>query len=412
MEINRLRQDDVSFTDNPPQDVYDLGAPDSSSMARRVHRASLSVHNNNNTDVNVQQVESILRDIQNESQMHDGAYSLKFTVNPEWWRLFAYAMFWLMCTLAIIFARTLVQPYLANGSEDGSACGPFNRNDADFGVLPGEGFDLATQSHLVYVFGYSKSTKYIFIHTYIHTYIYVYTKQRILKDNDLLTKFLLRARPPAPILADSICANWDYSPSRELTAMFYPLFEYSLIVYLCLDFLATSVAMKRGEIEKWFWQFSRVLFPICIILCSQFRMIFVCLAYENVQQHTAGFLGLQWALVLVAIHNAGFVWNSKIAYAQLGGPRGGLRNTHIVITVYLICQIAISIAKLYATTHLVFYGYAVSWSMKPVGSRVAGQVREREEKQHMFDFFKFHLFASNLTIKYINSIYLTFLSAG
>jgi len=38
-----------------------------------------------------------------------------------------------------------------------------------------------------------------------------------------------------------------------------------------------------------------------IVLCSQFRMIFVMLACENVRGHTAGFLGLQLVLVMVPV---------------------------------------------------------------------------------------------------------------
>jgi len=232
-----------------------------------------------------------------------------------------------MCILAIIFSKVMVQPYLAQGPDDGSVCGPFNRNDPEFGVLPGEGFDFSTQSHLKHLFGFN-----------------------------------------------NICANWDYSPSRELTAMFYPIFEYSLIVYLCLDFLATAIANRRGEIEPWFWRFSKIVFPLCILLCSQFRMIFVCIAYENVSQHTAGFLCLQIALVLVALHNAGFVWDSNIAYKQLGGPKNGLRNTRIAVVTYVICLLAISVAKIEATTFVVRFGYGNPWTLQPVGTVVVGQI--------------------------------------
>ncbi len=69
----------------------------------------------------------------------------------------------------------------------------------------------------------------------------------------------------------NICANWDYSPSRELTAMVYPLFEYSLLVYLCLDFLQTQLSYKRGELNEWFYTFAKIVFPINIFLCAQFR---------------------------------------------------------------------------------------------------------------------------------------------
>lgn len=69
----------------------------------------------------------------------------------------------------------------------------------------------------------------------------------------------------------NICANWDYSPSRELTAMVYPLFEYSLLIYLILDFWTTQLANNRGELNAWFWKFSQIAFCINIVLCAQFR---------------------------------------------------------------------------------------------------------------------------------------------
>jgi hypothetical protein len=44
-----------------------------------------------------------------------------------------------------------------------------------------------------------------------------------------------------------ICTNWDYSPARELTAMYYPLFEYSLLLYLVLDFLVSAISYKKDN---------------------------------------------------------------------------------------------------------------------------------------------------------------------
>ena len=82
---------------------------------------------------------------------------LRYTVSPESWRSLAYLMFWSMCILALIFTKTLVKPLLAKGpNEDGSTCGPFNRNDPEIGVFPGEGFDFDSQNHLKSLFGYSK----------------------------------------------------------------------------------------------------------------------------------------------------------------------------------------------------------------------------------------------------------------
>lgn len=193
-------------------------------------------------------------------------------------------------------------------------------------MLPGQGFDFKTQSHLMQLFGFN-----------------------------------------------NICTNWDYSPSRELTAMVYPLFEYSLIVYLCLDFMATAIAYKRGELEEWFWKASKIIFPLCIVLCSQFRMIFVCIAYENVQQHTAGFLGLQIALMLVALQNTLFIWDANIKYEQLGSD---IKNTRRAAVAYLIGDLLICSFKIRATIFVVMNGYGAPWTMAPtfIPGKCVGQI--------------------------------------
>eukprot|EP00485_Elphidium_margaritaceum_P003315 CAMPEP_0202693318 /NCGR_PEP_ID=MMETSP1385-20130828/7468_1 /ASSEMBLY_ACC=CAM_ASM_000861 /TAXON_ID=933848 /ORGANISM="Elphidium margaritaceum" /LENGTH=281 /DNA_ID=CAMNT_0049348979 /DNA_START=69 /DNA_END=911 /DNA_ORIENTATION=+ len=253
------------------------------------------------------------------------APAIKFSVTPEWWRFIAYLAFWGMCILAIVVTKLYVKDRLAAGPSDGAACGPFQRNDPDFGVRPGEGFDFDSQSHLVHLFGFS-----------------------------------------------NICANWDYSPSREITAMFYPLFEYSLLIYLFLDFVATTLAHKRGEIEPLFWRLSQIFFPICVFFCAQFRMIFVCLAYESAQQHTAGFLGLQIALILVAMHNGGFIWDANISYKALGGIKG----TRFAVVCYVLANMIISSFKLAATIHVVRTGRGARWTLKPtmITGVVVGQI--------------------------------------
>lgn len=250
--------------------------------------------------------------------------AFKLSVASETWRFRAYVAFWSMCFFAIGMSNLVVKPILLAGPEDGLACPPFQRAWEEKGVSPGKGFDLSTQSHLMQAFGFN-----------------------------------------------NICSNWDYSPSRELTAMVYPLFEYSLIVYLVLDFLCTYLANKRGELTKGFWAFSKIVFPINIILCSQFRMIFVCIAYENVRLHTAGFLGLQVALVLVALQNTGFIWDAGVAYEALGG----LKGTRIVTLSYIIGDIIICFFKLGGTCSIVFTGVTPDFYFwdSPLPGKVMGQ---------------------------------------
>ena len=95
---------------------------------------------------------------------------------------------------------------------------------SNVGVELGEGFDFTTQSHLKDLFGFN-----------------------------------------------NICANWDYSPSREITAMFYPLFEYSLLFYLVMNYVSTKLAYEKGLLKDWFWNLSQFIFPLNLFLCAQFR---------------------------------------------------------------------------------------------------------------------------------------------
>ncbi|CAJ1963269.1 unnamed protein product [Cylindrotheca closterium] len=108
-------------------------------------------------------------------------------------------------------------------------------------------------------------------------------------------------------------------------------------------------------------------------------MIFVCIAYENVQQHTAGFLGLQMALILVSIQNAGYVWDTDIAY-DIGifgdTVEKKRRGTRIAVVVYIICTVIISIVKVSATANLVLSGEAAPWTMKEsfISGAIVGQL--------------------------------------
>jgi hypothetical protein len=69
----------------------------------------------------------------------------------------------------------------------------------------------------------------------------------------------------------NICTSWDYSPSRELTAMYFPFFEYSLVVYLVLDSVKDKLLYRRGELPEWFFKLSNIISALSIYLCINFR---------------------------------------------------------------------------------------------------------------------------------------------
>lgn len=241
-------------------------------------------------------------------------------------RAFAYCSFFIFVGCAILINNAAVAPYLASGPSDGSTCPPFDgaMGDAvDPPVMPGEGFDVHTQSHLIRAFGYN-----------------------------------------------NICANWDYSPSREITAMIYPIFEYSLLLYLLLDFVQVWLYHKKGWCSSFFYKSFRIAILFMLIGCAWFRMIFVVIAYQDLSGHTAGFFCLQLTLILTAIMNTWFIIDTKTSFSWLGGQKG----TTAVAVAYLVCNLCISPVKLYLTAEIVFKGAPAAWSLNQVGSSYAGEV--------------------------------------
>jgi len=175
--------------------------------------------------------------------------TIKHTIAPEFWRMISYIFFWFMCLFAVVCFSLFVRPRLKAGPDDGSTCGPFDRvslfgylfrnefltidalfiyllpwynfrqhSDEGFGLTAGGGFDFPQQSHIEQLFGFS-----------------------------------------------NICVYCDYSPSRELTAMIYPLFEYTLQFYLVLDFLQTLLLYQNGGLSKWFWNLSKIALLHCVL---------------------------------------------------------------------------------------------------------------------------------------------------
>ena len=80
-------------------------------------------------------------------------------------------------------------------------------------------------------------------------------------------------------------------------------------------------------------------------------MIFVCIAYENPKQHTAGFLGLQVALILVAVQNTLYVIMTGKSYINFSTAS----TTRIAMT-YLFLLLCISAVKVWATVYIVING--------------------------------------------------------
>lgn len=185
-----------------------------------------------------------------------------------------------------------------------------------------------------------------------------------------------RQRRNRACLRAQICANWDYTPSRETTALVSPFFEYALFIYVVLDFLLTAIAYRKRHVSRAFWALVKVLLPIQILMCMWIRLIFVMLAYSSVRGHTVGFLGLQVLLITITVVNTGYILDTGVHYRFLGG----VKVTKIVFAVYLACNLLVAFVKLYLTLYIVMgWGlpemYYPEWARAPVGSsgKVVGQ---------------------------------------
>lgn len=241
---------------------------------------------------------------------------LTFKIKPELIRFIAYLFFWTMCILAIILTSTIVGPLLLEGPTDGKACPPFET---------GEGFDITTDSHLIRIFGFN-----------------------------------------------NICSNWDYSPSREITAAYYPAFEYSLLFYILADYLTVSLYYKKGLVSRRFYLAFKICSPFLVIFSSWFRLIFVNMAYINVSAHIFGFLTLQIVLIAVASFNVWFIIEAKLEYKMFCG------KTKLFALTFLVCNLTISGIKIYLTGYVVAHSGYPSWATTPIsgepGTIVPGQI--------------------------------------
>ena len=140
---------------------------------------------------------------------------------------------------------------------------------------------------------------------------------------------------------NNICVYWDYSPSRELTALFYPLVEFPLLAYVTLKWLQVRQSYRQRAAPKWLYRLSCVLLPVKLVLLSWFRMVFVVIAFESVKAHTFGFIGLQFALVLVALLDLLYMEALRI-----GWPRFGRKLTRVLHWMYFVALTLVTFLKL------------------------------------------------------------------
>ena len=184
--------------------------------------------------------------------------------------------------------------------------------------------------------------------------------------------------------------------------MFYPVFEYSIIIYLVLDFCAVALSFKAGKISKLFCTVSKIFTALNIFLFSMLRefiylifqwywklffshvlrfckntslsgLAFVFIAYEDPSGHTLGFLCLLIGLVLVAIQNTLYIILTKQSYLCFGRP---VWSPHIIGIIYLVCNLLISGLKIGAVIFFVANERSPQLYTRPsgIGDLLAGQI--------------------------------------
>lgn len=163
---------------------------------------------------------------------------------------------------------------------------------------------------------------------------------------------------------NNICVYWDYSPSRELTALVYVFVEIPLLLYVFCNGLRAHHAFLQGRVSSTYHKAAIILLPAMIIILAWFRMIFVVIAFENVVGHTVGFEGLQVSLVFIAILNNEY--HHQVGTFQ---PDHIFRRLKLGL-VYAIFVTLVTTVKLTLTISL-FVGHPVVNTKDPSGAAFA-----------------------------------------
>ena len=167
---------------------------------------------------------------------------------------------------------------------------------------------------------------------------------------------------------NNVCVYWDYTPSRELTALIYPFVEFPLIAYAVVDYIQIYRDYKLDkELPSWFFKLATGLLPIKILLLSWFRMVFVNEAFRSTVHHTLPFQGLQIALILVALTNSLYWTTHK---TPLYAKQLGKKWTHRLIWVYVLCLIVVTAFKLTVVSSI-FAGSPVLDVKEPSSARLS-----------------------------------------
>jgi len=229
-----------------------------------------------------------------------------FQFKVEGFRLFTYTSFWLMCVFAFIVSMTTVKNYL----------GPCPLQEGD---EPTYGMHC---SDLQRTFGFN-----------------------------------------------NICVYWDYSPARELTAMVYPIFEYSMVAYIIVNYLQIKNDFENQRIGTKIYKPASILLWVKLLFVAWFRMIFVVSVTQEpisifgteipaVVGHTLGFFGMQFALILIAFEDIVYIFYKEIPMWPMS-----VKTTKNMSVLYLVLLIIVTALKISWASSIFVSG--IPWFVDP-----------------------------------------------
>lgn len=132
--------------------------------------------------------------------------------------------------------------------------------------------------------------------------------------------------------------------------MLYAYVEYALITYIILDFILAAISYKKGYVSKRFWKVNKIMFPINLVLCASFRMVFVVTSYASPRGHSAGFVLLQLALINVALLNMFCILETNVCYPFLGS----IKNKRSAAIVFVTIEVVLSVLSTYLHMYIIF----------------------------------------------------------
>lgn len=150
----------------------------------------------------------------------------------------------------------------------------------------------------------------------------------------------------------NICLYFDYDPPRIVAAMYYPIVEYSMVMYIVLNWMSVRrVFDMTKKNERMAYRAFSIMSAIEIIFIAWFRMVFVIRAFVNLTGHTLPFIGLQITLCMISVQNCIFYYflhDGEIDYSDLY-HWGSQKVLGILAYVYTGFLVAVTLAKIVLT---------------------------------------------------------------